>query len=75
MKCEIIKTPAEPNAYIATSLILECSQTGRTMRMALNRPMALADLFNTFKVALQRRRDDDRQLAATLCRGVCRIIY
>jgi hypothetical protein len=63
------------SAQLAHRLILECSETGKTREVAITRPMPLAEIFQAYKLALQRRREDDRQLAATLCKGVCRLIY
>ena len=65
----------DTSQQLVHSLILECSETGAIRKMAITRPMPLAEIFYTFKVAMQRRRENDRQLAATLCKGVCRIIY
>ena len=69
MKCDTIE------ADIVHRLILECSETGKAREVKISRPLPLTEVFHAFKVALQCRRQDDRQLAATLCKGVCRIIY
>ncbi len=63
------------DCQLVCSLILECSKTGKTKEVKLKRPLSLAYIFYSYKIALQRRRENDSQLSAYLCKGICRLVY